>query len=103
MSIAERVPGSRVVTVKRHHVADEAECTTDLLIEELPAALVFLTSRASHELAYRAARCQIPILATMSAPSALARTIAQRAGIRLLSFCRRNSTTNRPGVMYVRR
>jgi FdhD protein len=32
----------------------------------------------------------IPLLATISAPTSLAIDIAQRSGIRLLSFCRRD-------------
>jgi FdhD protein len=50
--------------------------------------LVFLTSRASYELVRKAARMNVPVLATISAPTALAIRIAQHAGIRLLSFCR---------------
>jgi FdhD protein len=49
---------------------------------------VFLSSRASYELVRKAARVGIPMVATISAPSSLAVTIARQAGIRLLSFCR---------------
>ncbi|MGF6837836.1 FdhD protein [Paraburkholderia youngii] len=52
------------------------------------AGFVFLSSRASYELVRKAARFQISTLATISAPTSLAISVAQRAGIRLLSFCR---------------
>lgn len=50
--------------------------------------LVFLSSRASYELVRKAARRNISVLATISAPTSLAINIAHSAGIRLLSFCR---------------
>ena len=52
--------------------------------------LLFLTSRASYELIRKAARRNIGVIATISAPTALAINIARTAGIRLLSFCRSN-------------
>lgn len=58
--------------------------------------LVFLTSRASYELVRKSARMQVPVLATISAPTALAVRIAHAAGIRLLSFCRQNGFVEYP-------
>ena len=52
------------------------------------SGFVFLSSRASYELVRKAARMQIHTLATISAPTSLAISIAQQAGIRLLCFCR---------------
>lgn len=49
---------------------------------------VFLSSRASYELVRKAARVQVHTLATISAPTSLAVSVAQEAGMRLLSFCR---------------
>ncbi|MGI4812972.1 MAG: formate dehydrogenase accessory sulfurtransferase FdhD [Janthinobacterium lividum] len=49
---------------------------------------VFLSSRASYELVRKAARLDIPLVATISAPTSLAIDIATRAGVRLVSFCR---------------
>ncbi len=49
---------------------------------------VFLSSRASYELVRKAARVPVHTLATISAPTSLAISVAQEAGIRLLSFCR---------------
>jgi FdhD protein len=39
----------------------------------------------------KAARVGVPMVATISAPSSLAISIAREAGIRLVSFCRENS------------
>ena len=36
----------------------------------------------------KAARVDIPMVSTISAPSSLAIAIAQQAGLRLVSFCR---------------
>jgi len=52
------------------------------------SGLVFLSSRASYELVRKAARRNVALLATVSAPTSLAIDIARAAGIRLLSFCR---------------
>ncbi|MXN75959.1 formate dehydrogenase accessory sulfurtransferase FdhD [Burkholderia sp. 4701] len=49
---------------------------------------VFLSSRASYELVRKAARLDIPMVATISAPTSLAIDVANEAGIRLLGFCR---------------
>jgi len=61
--------------------------------------LVFLTSRASYELVRKAARCNVGVIATISAPTALAIRIAQDAGIRLLSFCRQNGFVEYPKTL----
>lgn len=58
--------------------------------------LVFLTSRASYELVLKAARRNIPVIATISAPTSLAIRIAQAAGVHLLSFCRTNGFVEYP-------
>jgi len=66
--------------------------------------LVFLTSRASYELVRKCARMNVPVLATISAPTTLAIRIAHAAGIRLLSFCRQNGFVEYPAadVTFVR-
>lgn len=51
---------------------------------------VFMTSRASYELVRKAARRNVAVLATLSAPTSLAIRIAREAGMRLLSYCRAN-------------
>jgi FdhD protein len=51
---------------------------------------VFLSSRASYELVRKSARMNIPMVATISAPTSLAISIARQAGMKLASFCRRD-------------
>ena len=50
--------------------------------------LVLMTSRASYELVRKCARLQLPVLATISAPTSLAIEVANRSGIRLFGLCR---------------
>jgi len=52
---------------------------------------VIMTSRASYELAQKAARAQIPLLATISAPTSLAIEVAERNGLTLIGFVRNAS------------
>ncbi|QET02087.1 MULTISPECIES: formate dehydrogenase accessory sulfurtransferase FdhD [Cupriavidus] len=56
----------------------------------LDDGFVFLSSRASYELVRKAARMNIQLVATISAPTSLAIRIAEMAGVRLLSFCRKD-------------
>ena len=57
---------------------------------DMRRGFVFMSSRASYELVRKAARMDIPMLATISAPSTLAIDIAAEAGIKLVSFCRQD-------------
>lgn len=59
---------------------------------------VFISSRASYELARKTARMNIPLLATISAPTTLAIDIAQKAGLKLVSFCRANGFVEYTGT-----
>nr|ACY24667.1 FdhD formate dehydrogenase family protein [uncultured organism] len=52
------------------------------------AGLVVMTSRASYELVRKCARLQVPALATISAPTALAIQVAHAAGLTLWGLCR---------------
>lgn len=51
---------------------------------------VLLPSRASYELVSKEARMNIPVLATISAPISPAINIAEHAGMKLVSFCRKD-------------
>jgi len=55
---------------------------------DVRSGFVYMSSRASYELVRKAARLQLPLLATISAPSALAVRMAETSGMYLLSFCR---------------
>ncbi|MFL9873354.1 formate dehydrogenase accessory sulfurtransferase FdhD [Paraburkholderia megapolitana] len=77
--------------VGRHNALDKLIGQLVLDRADTQDGFVFLSSRASYELVRKAARVGIPMVATISAPSSLAITIAQRAGVRLVSFCRETS------------
>lgn len=49
---------------------------------------VVMTSRASYELVRKCARLQVPLLATISAPTAMAIQVAQAAGVQLWGLAR---------------
>lgn len=53
-----------------------------------PPGFAIMSSRASYELVQKAARADIGLLATISAPTALAVRMAERAGICLVGFAR---------------
>ena len=74
--------------VGRHNGMDKLIGHLAMQGEDLRSGFVFLSSRASYELARKAARVRIPMLATISAPSTLAIDIARQAGLKLVSFCR---------------
>jgi FdhD protein len=74
--------------VGRHNALDKLIGCLARERADTGSGFVFLSSRASYELVRKAARVPIPTLATISAPTSLAISVAQQAGIRLLSFCR---------------
>lgn len=76
--------------VGRHNGLDKLVGHLALAGADLRRGFVFLSSRASYELARKAARMNIPMLATISAPSSLAIDIATAAGLKLVSFCRKD-------------
>jgi FdhD protein len=76
--------------VGRHNALDKLIGHLALSGTELRSGFVFMSSRASYELARKTARMGIPMLATISAPSSLAIDIAAQAGLKLASFCRQD-------------
>jgi FdhD protein len=76
--------------VGRHNALDKLIGHLALDGVDMRAGFVFMSSRASYELVRKAARMNIPMLATISAPSTLAIDIATEAGIKLVSFCRKD-------------
>jgi FdhD protein len=74
--------------VGRHNALDKLIGHLTMQRADLSAGFVFMSSRASYELVRKAARMDIAMLATISAPSSLAIRIAEKARIRLVSFCR---------------
>ena len=76
--------------VGRHNALDKLIGHLALDGVDMQNGFVFMSSRASYELVRKAARMNIPMLATISAPSTLAIDIAAEAGIKLVSFCRQD-------------
>jgi FdhD protein len=76
--------------VGRHNALDKLIGHLVMQRVDTTQGFVFLSSRASYELVRKAARVGIPMLATISAPTSLAISIAQQAGLRLVSFVREN-------------
>ncbi len=76
------------------HVAEDVSrhCALDKLIglrrQDFGSVWALVSSRASFELVAKAARVGLPLLAAMSAPTALAQRAAQQAGVELLAFVR---------------
>lgn len=77
--------------VGRHNGLDKLIGHLALQNTDMRSGFVFLSSRGSYELARKAARMQIPLLATISAPSTLAIGIAVQAGMKLVGFCRHDT------------
>ncbi|MES2261676.1 MAG: formate dehydrogenase accessory sulfurtransferase FdhD [Pseudomonadota bacterium] len=76
--------------VGRHNGLDKLIGHLAIQGTDMRQGFVFLSSRASYELARKSARMGIPMLATISAPSSLAIDIAAQAGMKLVSFCRQD-------------
>ncbi|PMS34445.1 formate dehydrogenase accessory sulfurtransferase FdhD [Paraburkholderia rhynchosiae] len=77
--------------IGRHNALDKLIGQLVLDRVDTKEGFVFLSSRASYELVRKAARVDVPMVATISAPSSLAIAIARKAGVRLVSFCRETS------------
>lgn len=85
--------------VGRHNGLDKLIGHLALSGADMRRGFVFLSSRGSYELARKAARMQIPLLATISAPSSLAISIATQAGMKLVGFCRQDAYVDyTPGI-----
>ncbi|MDR5792034.1 formate dehydrogenase accessory sulfurtransferase FdhD [Caballeronia sp. LZ008] len=77
--------------VGRHNALDKLIGQLILRREDTTQGFVYLSSRASYELVRKSARVGVPMIATISAPTSLAISIAKQAGLRLVSFARENS------------
>lgn len=74
--------------VGRHNALDKL--SGSLALEKTPArdGAIIMTSRLSVDLVQKAATIKCPILIGVSAPSALAVDVAEKAGMTLIGFCR---------------
>lgn len=60
---------------------------------DVATGFLAITSRASYEIVRKAAHAGIPVIAAMSAPTALAIREAEAAGITLIAFAREGRMT----------
>jgi FdhD protein len=74
--------------VGRHNALDKLIGALAFANTARAPGFVLLTSRASYELVQKAARANMPLLATVSAPTSLAVNMAQQAGLTLIGFVR---------------
>lgn len=78
--------------VGRHNALDKlvgALAADADLRHAAPAGFIAVTSRASFEMVQKALCLRVPLLAAVSAPTALAVQLADRAGLSLVGFARR--------------
>lgn len=74
--------------VGRHNALDKLIGAMARAHVDAASGFALATSRASYEMVMKAARAGIPMLAAISAPTALAITLADHAGMTLVGFAR---------------
>ncbi len=76
--------------VGRHNALDKAIGALVRSNTDLSTGFMLITSRASYEMVQKSATVGISLLAAFSAPTAFAVRLAQRSGLTLIAFARRN-------------
>ncbi|MBV9913448.1 MAG: formate dehydrogenase accessory sulfurtransferase FdhD [Sinobacteraceae bacterium] len=76
--------------VGRHNALDKAIGALVRSNTDLSAGFMLITSRASYEMVQKSATVGISLLVAFSAPTAFAVRLAQRSGLTLIAFARRN-------------
>jgi len=76
--------------VGRHNALDKLIGYLALHKIDVSCGFVFMSSRGSYELVRKIVQMNIPLLATISAPTSLAIETAKKAHVSLICFCRNN-------------
>jgi FdhD protein len=77
--------------VGRHNALDKLIGAMTRANEDVRQGFAVITSRASYEMVQKAATVGIPMLAAISAPTALAIQLAESTGVMLVGFARKSS------------